>query len=222
MITAVIPVYNEPKVLEFRARLIHALNNLPYMAGYWDIVWVVGDPQAFAQLENASGGCERIIYEKDRGLGRALTLGFRAVDPSSEWVLTMDSDLQQLPEEIPALWEVFLEDNDTPDIIIGAKGIFDSRGRTKRLVSKIFYWALRTLHGVKVRDMGSNFRLYRRWVRRQLPLEEAPSGFKFMQWALFKAWDIGANVIEIPTTFTERTAGKSKMSLWRELRERLL
>src|SRR6266567_8502887 len=116
MISCVIPVYQEPNILEFRKRLFRALNRdgMPYQR---EIIWSIGDVSDFVQLTNVTLVGEKIIYEPDRGLGRALKLGFRAVNPSSEWILTMDSDLQQLPEEIPLLWKFA---DGRYDIVIGA------------------------------------------------------------------------------------------------------
>lgn len=222
MLSVVIPVYREPNILEFRQRLVSAL---VHITKEWEIIWCVGDPLTYQQLCGV-GSClpEKVIYEQDRGLGRAISLGFKNVSPSSEWILTMDSDLQQLPEEIPKLWNMTLRDCNEEvcyDIVIGSKELNDSRGLSKRLLSKALYWAIRHRRGIAVRDMGSNFRLYRRWIVRRLPAYP-PAGYQFMQWSLIEAHGQGANIVEVPTTFAPRTAGKSKMSMWRELRERLL
>ncbi len=231
MISAVVAVYNEPDVLEFRQRLVHVIANLPALVGGYEIVWVVGDPLSLAQLIACipRNGSEKVLYERDRGLGRALTLGMQAA--VGDWILTMDSDLQQLPEELPRLWKEASEQycgspscHYPVDMIIGAKGGVDSRGRFKRLASKALYKMYRTRYGgLKVRDMGSNFRLYRAWIARNaLDFSSAPNGYEFLQWSLVEAWRSGAVIVEVPTTFAVRKTGRSKMSIRREIKERFL
>jgi dolichol-phosphate mannosyltransferase/apolipoprotein N-acyltransferase len=77
--------------------------------------------------------------------------------------------------------------------------------------------------GLPVRDCTAGYRAYRREVLEALPVAAVVSnGYCFQVEMAYRAWREGFRVAEVPITFTERTAGVSKMSgrivaeaLWR-------
>ncbi len=219
MISAIIPAFNEEGcIIEFANRLETALKDLDEQ---FEIIFMVGGTDSTYALlvdwrKNRSNVW--IIYEKERGLGTAIVKGFAYLHRMSEWVLTMDSDLQQLPEEIYKLWNR----RAYSDVVIGSKGELDSRSFFKRVISKLLYRMYRYTHDIQVRDMGSNFRLYWRKVIKALPLKDAPPGYQFQQWSLLQIWKAGFGILEVPTTFNPRMTGKSKLSMWHELYERFI
>ena len=221
MISAIVPAYNEEGcIIEFAARLYISLKTLKEP---FEIIFMVGGTDNTHSLlvdwrEKLECSNIWIIYEKERGLGTAITKGIAFIHRHADWTLTIDADLQQLPEEIRLLWKR----RHFADLIIGSKGKIDSRKWYKRVLSKLLYGLYRYTHGIPIRDMGSNFRLYSRTLLTYLPLEEAPLGYKFQQWAILKAWSAGFEIIEVPTTFNPRTTGTSKLSIWSEVWERLI
>jgi dolichol-phosphate mannosyltransferase len=66
---------------------------------------------------------------------------------------------------------------------------------------------------VPVQDATAGFRIYRRAVLEELPLDEINSaGYGFQIEMLWRTWLAGFRVSEIPIIFTERREGVSKMS----------
>lgn len=156
-----------------------------------------------------------ILIQNEQGLGCALTAGMKQA--KGDWILTMDADGQHDPRDIAKLWQYRTD----WDLIIGGKPrVGDSRSLFKRLASKAYYHYVKP-KGYDIKDLGSNFRLYAKWLIEDYLLKKGPRGFNFLQWALMQAAVLNAGMIEIPVSFNQRLAGKSKMSYRRELIERL-
>lgn len=79
-------------------------------------------------------------------------------------VVTMDSDLQYPPEEIPALLAGFGEG------VMVVSGVREQRRDpwVRRLITRLLSWWLGRRTGVRLRDFGSMFRAYDRRVVEQL------------------------------------------------------
>ena len=116
-ISAVIMLYNEEEVIdEFSERLLKSLRALPLD---YEVIFVVeGTDMTLEKVKNLSNADPRIKidYNEERlGLGKAMKKGLRLVDPGSNYVLTIDSDLNHDPEEIIRLLEASKE----ADVVVG-------------------------------------------------------------------------------------------------------
>ncbi|MBU3928840.1 MAG: glycosyltransferase, partial [Bacteroidetes bacterium] len=74
-------------------------------------------------------------------------------------VITMDSDLQDSPEEIPGLFNMITEQN--LDIVSGWKKKRYDSTLTKNVPSKIFNWTSRKLFRSKLHDMNCGLKAYK-------------------------------------------------------------
>jgi len=104
-------------------------------------------------------GLRLVILRANCGKSAALAAGFRACT-GSHAVLTLDADLQDDPEEIPAMLEMLGEDY---DLVSGWK----RRRRdpwTKRLPSRIFNTITAWVTGIRLHDFNCGFKAYRRPV----------------------------------------------------------
>jgi dolichol-phosphate mannosyltransferase len=69
------------------------------------------------------------------------------------------------------------------------------------------------LLGVPVRDATGGFRIYRRRVLEGIDLATvASAGYCFQVDLLWRAWQAGFQVVEVPIRFVERVSGVSKMN----------
>lgn len=104
-----------------------------------------------------------VTHERNRGKGRALKTGFqRARELGYKYALTIDSDGQHYPEDIPAL----LQGKGERTLVVGSrsrKGAHSSGSFANRFSN--FWFCLFT--GVKLPDTQTGFRLY--------PLDKLPS-----------------------------------------------
>lgn len=156
----------------------------------------------------------RILYAEDPGgLGRAFRRGFAAISPDSDYVLTMDADLNHQPEEIPRLLRAARDRN--ADILVGSRfvegGRVDGTPRWKLFLSGTLNVIMRIVFGLRVRDKTSGFRVYRAEALRRLEFEN--DNFACAPEILIRANSLGMSICEEPIHFIFRTAGKSKMHL---------
>jgi glycosyltransferase involved in cell wall biosynthesis len=106
-----------------------------------------------------------VRLRRNFGKAAALCAGFDHC--RGEIVVTMDGDLQDVPEEIPRMLAA-LEEADL-DLVSGWK-----RQRkdplSKRVPSKLFNWVTRKLADVDLHDFNSGFKAYRREVLEQVAI----------------------------------------------------
>ena len=161
-ISVVVPLYNEeeslPELLAWidRVAAAHAFTYEAILVddGSSDGSWAVVERLA-AQYPTLRG----IRFSRNYGKSAALYCGFAAA--RGEVVITMDADLQDTPEEIPALRRMILEEG--YDLVSGwKKKRHDPIG--KRWPSKFFNWTARAATGIRLHDFNCGLKAYRRKV----------------------------------------------------------
>lgn len=135
-----------------------------------------------------------IEFPQNRGKGAALMAGFNyAVDNRYRSVLTIDADLQHLPEEIPRFYAL----DNGHRIVIGTRKMdlkimpFD-RWLTNNLTSMI----ISIFSTQRVRDSQSGFRLIPTELLEAMELKTV--GYDFESEMLFKAGAVGCAMAETP------------------------
>ena len=83
-------------------------------------------------------------------------------------MITMDADLQDFPEEIPALYNMLK--NKKADIVSGWKENRQDNKLTKNLPSKLFNGVARKTSGVKLHDFNCGLKAYRWEVTQNIEL----------------------------------------------------
>ena len=91
-----------------------------------------------------------IRFSKNYGKSQALHAGFKKAQ--GDFVVTMDADLQDSPEEILPMINKMKEKN--LDLISGWKKKRYDSILFKNLPSKLFNWAARRLSGIKLHDFN--------------------------------------------------------------------
>lgn len=161
-ISVVVPLYNEeeslPELLAWidRVAAAHAFTYEAILVddGSSDGSWAV--VERLAALYPTLRG---IRFSRNYGKSAALYCGFAAA--RGEVVITMDADLQDSPEEIPALRRMILEEG--YDLVSGwKKKRHDPIG--KRWPSKFFNWTARAATGIRLHDFNCGLKAYRRKV----------------------------------------------------------
>jgi undecaprenyl-phosphate 4-deoxy-4-formamido-L-arabinose transferase len=208
-ISAVVPVHNEEGNLdELHRRLDAALASLgrPY-----EIVYVddgSADGSAAILLEIRRRHPDRVVVlqlYRNYGQFRALTAGFERV--RGEVVVTLDSDLQNPPEEIPRLLACL--EKGGYDVVNGwRRDRQDSAFR--RLASRVANRIAASLTGVRMRDYGCMLRAYKREVVKQVAAchEQSP-------YIPTLANALARRAAEIEVAHAPRRSGESKYSLWK-------
>lgn len=137
-----------------------------------------------------------INFPVNQGKGAALMAGFRyAIRESYRSVLTIDADLQHLPEEIPPFYAL---DNGNR-LIMGTRNISRSvmpfdRWLTNNLTSLI----ISIFSTCRVRDSQSGFRLIPSSVLKAIDLKT--TRYDLESEVLFKAGVVGCDIAEVAIT----------------------
>ncbi len=161
-ISVISPVYKAPKILpELVARLEKALSEITNSFEViliddgcpWDS-WTV-----IEELAKSFKFIKGIKLSRNFGQHYAITAGLDYA--KGEWVVVMDCDLQDQPEEIHKLYSEAQQNNF--DIVLAAR---ENRkdNPLKKLFSKFFYRSLSYLSGAKYDHRVANFGIYSRKV----------------------------------------------------------
>jgi len=184
-LSIIIPVFNEEEsILELIEEIQGVMKDLS--TDYEVIIIDDGsNDDSYDKIKSFADKDSRIVgvrFRRNYGKAAALSEGFRI--SRGKMVITMDSDLQDDPAEIPALIEKLDEDY---DVISGWK-----KNRkdpwTKKFPSKIFNLATRIMSGIKIHDFNCGLKIYRSEVvktvkvygelHRYIPVLAKLAGFK--------------------------------------------
>jgi glycosyltransferase involved in cell wall biosynthesis len=209
-ISVIIPLYNEaeslPKLFEWVQKVMNE-NNFSYEIifvndGSTDSSW-----QVINELKQKSDCIHAISFRKNYGKSPALYCGFDKA--KGDVVITLDADLQDSPDEIPALFAMVK--NEDYDLVSGWKKKRYDNAVTKNLPSKIYNAFARKVTGLKLHDMNCGLKAYRNEVvknievygemHRYIPYLAKNAGFG----------KIGEKVVE----HRKREFGKTKFGLER-------
>ncbi len=209
----IIPTYNESE--NVRGIVPAALAQSPAVD-----VLVVDDnsPDGTGDIVEAMAKAEPRIHLLRRagklGLGTAYIAGFKwGLERGYDFLMEMDADFSHDPREIPN----FLKAIENADVVLGSRykdGIRVVNWPLSRLVlSKGASLYVRWITGLPVMDPTGGYKCFRRVVLESMQLDNIRSnGYAFQVEMTYQAWMAGFRIVEIPITFTDRYAGKSKMS----------
>ena len=185
-ITIIIPLLNEEESLpELHAWIVRVLEKAKLSFevifvddGSTDASWTTID--TLAKKHPSTKG---IRFARNFGKSQALHAGF--AQAKGEVVFTMDADLQDSPDELPAMYQRLLEEN--LDILSGWKKKRYDSVLFKNLPSKLFNWAARRSSGIYLHDFNCGLKAYRKEVvknievfgemHRYIPVLAAHEGF---------------------------------------------
>ncbi|HXG91311.1 MAG TPA: glycosyltransferase family 2 protein [Blastocatellia bacterium] len=161
-ISVVIAVYNEIASLdELCQRLSVVLDDF---ADDYEIIFVDDGStdrsiEKLKELRAINPRVRYIRFRRNFGKSAALAAGFRMA--RYPIIVTMDGDLQDVPEQLPLLVKK-LEEEDY-DLVSGWRHKRQDK-LTKRIASKIYNGVTSALTGVRLHDINCGFKAYRREV----------------------------------------------------------
>lgn len=185
-ISVVIPLFNEeeslPELCSWITRVMQA-NHFSYEViliddGSTDGSW------EFIEKKSAADPCFKgISFQRNYGKSAALNEGFRAAQ--GDIVITMDADLQDSPDEIPALYQMVKGEGH--DLVSGWKKVRHDP-LSKTIPSRFFNWFTSKVSRIKLHDFNCGLKAYNKNVvksievygemHRYIPLIAKWAGFK--------------------------------------------
>ncbi len=159
-ISVVIPLYNEDEsLIELSDWIVKVMQSNHFLYeiifvddGSTDDSWSV-----IAGLSQNNSNIKGLRFRRNYGKSAALNEGFKIA--VGKVVITMDSDLQDSPDEIPGLYSMIIERD--LDIVSGWKKKRYDSTLTKNIPSRLFNWTSRKLFGSKLHDMNCGLKAYK-------------------------------------------------------------
>ena len=143
-----------------------------------------------------------VTHTVNRGYGGALRSGFGAA--SKEIIFYTDGDAQYDPSEMEALWQKMAPGT---DLVNGFK-ISRADPLHRIIIGRIYHHTVKTLFGLRVRDVDCDFRLLRRSIFDTVRLEKN-SGVICLE-MMKKIQDAGFTIVEVPVHHYHRAHGHSQ------------
>jgi len=213
MISAVVPVFNEEESLPHFFKEL--LKYLPKLDKEYEVVFIDDGStdnslEILKDFEKKDKNVKIFGFRRNQGKAEALTLGFEKA--KGDYIVTLDADLQDRPEEISKLF--IKVKNREFDVVSGwRKDRQDSFLRT--VPSKVFNLLVVFFRGLKLHDYNSGLKVYTKEAAKSLHLYGGMHRF-----IPILADMNGFKVGEIPVKHSKRLYGKAKYGLsrlWKDL-----
>ena len=159
-LSIIIPLYNEEESLpELTAWVeqVMVANNYSFELLFIDDGSRDNSWEVIQQLAAAKPFVRAIRFRRNYGKSAALFCGFEAA--KGEVVVTMDADLQDSPEEIPALYKMITEEG--YDLVSGWKKKRYDSTFAKNIPSKLYNWTARRISKIKLHDFNCGLKAYK-------------------------------------------------------------
>jgi len=186
-LSIVVPLYNEEESLP---ELCSWIKSVVDQQGYTYEVLLIDDGsrddswKVIQSISAKNPNIKGIKFQRNYGKSAALNEGFKAA--KGDVVITMDADMQDSPDEIPALYQMITEDGF--DMVSGWKKKRYDNTLTKNIPSKLFNAVARKSSGIKLHDFNCGLKAYKKKVvkcievfgemHRYIPVLAKWSGFR--------------------------------------------
>ena len=208
-ISIVIPLFNEEESLPELCSWIEKVmnkNNYSYEVfliddGSKDSSW-----QVIEELSVKNSSIKGVKFRRNYGKSAALNIGFQKA--SGDVVITMDADLQDSPDEIPALYDKIMKEDF--DLVSGWKQKrYDPLSKT--IPTKLFNWAARKASGIYLHDFNCGLKSYKNTVVKSVEVH----GEMHRYIPVLAKWAGFANITEQVVEHQTRKYGETKFGLER-------
>jgi len=207
-ISVIAPVYNEEECIAAFCEKVHAA--LSEMEWSYEILLVDdgssdGTWRIMCDMATRIPHLRLIRFRRNFGQTAAMSAGFKHA--RGNIFITMDSDLQNDPYDIPKLIELMEED---VDVVSGWRKDRKDRFLSRRLPSMLANMLISKITGVSLHDYGCTLKAYRKEVMENVHLYGEMHRFI----PALASW-VGGRIVEVPVNHYARQAGQSKYGISR-------
>ena len=211
-LSIVIPVYNEEESLELLYNSI--INNLENTNLNFEIIFIDDGSSdkswnVIKAISEKKTNLSSIKFRKNYGKSDALDAGFKA--SNGKYVLTMDADLQDDPNEIYPLFKMINQEN--YDLVSGWKKKRNDP-LSKTIPSKFFNLVTRIFSGIKLNDFNCGIKIYKKELINSINLY----GEMHRYIPLIAKWNGYDKIGEKIVNHNKRKFGKTKFGMERYIR----
>jgi glycosyltransferase involved in cell wall biosynthesis len=221
-VSVIVPVYNEVAHVDELLQAIHA-------SPVKKEIIIVDDGSTDGTREKLQAmpladvnDVTVVFHEKNCGKGAAIRTALQYA--RGEYVLIQDSDLEYDPQDYPALLRP-LEQNQA-NAVYGVRPDRPERGLRFFLGAKLLTHLTNLLYGAGIHDEATCYKVFRRSLIAQIPLE--CRRFEFCPEVTAKLCRMDEKIAEVPIAYTPRSAGEGKkirhadgwLAIWTLLRHR--
>tara|TARA_B100000902_G_scaffold341958_1_gene345690 strand:- start:2337 stop:3284 length:948 start_codon:yes stop_codon:yes gene_type:complete len=208
-ISVVIPLFNEEESLpELIAWIVKVMGENDYSYeiiliddGSKDHSWNI-----IEELRVKNQNIKAVKFRRNYGKSAALNIGFSK--SQGDVVITMDADLQDSPDEIPALYNKIKKEG--YDLVSGwKKERYDPL--TKTIPTKLFNWAARWASGIYLHDFNCGLKAYSNNVIKSIEVY----GEMHRYIPVIAKWAGFSNITEQVVKHQSRKYGETKFGLER-------
>ena len=208
-ISIVIPLFNEEESLP---ELCSWIEKVMIQNSYSYEVFLIDDGSkdnswnVIEDFSTKNPAIKGVKFRRNYGKSAALNIGFQKA--SGDVVITMDADLQDSPDEIPALYNKIMKDGF--DLVSGWKQKrYDPISKT--IPTKLFNWAARRASGIYLHDFNCGLKSYRNTVVKSVEVH----GEMHRYIPVLAKWAGFAKITEQVVEHQSRKYGETKFGLER-------
>ena len=204
ILSVVVPVFNEEENLPILIpKLVEVLKTLPFP---YEMIFVEdgssdGSGRILKEMASQHPSLRVLRFKENRGLSTALVAGMR--EARGEKIVTLDSDLQNDPADIPRLLEYL----DRYDMATGWRREREDQW-LKKISSKIANGVRNRLSGENIKDSACTLRAFKRECIQEIPVFNGMHRFLS---TLVKME--GYRIVEVPISHHARRFGRSKYNI---------
>jgi glycosyltransferase involved in cell wall biosynthesis len=209
-VSVIVPVYNEHESLNLlHQKIVAVLSQLDLT---WEVIYIDdgstdGSTAILKEINHVDPHVIVVVQRRNFGKSAALAIGFELAH--GETLVTMDADLQDEPAEIPNLLSKLDEGY---DVALGWR-LKRVDPWSKKLPSLIANTVTTLMTGLKIHDMNSGLKAYRRECMDRIHLYG-----DMHRYIPIIAHFAGFRIAEVPVVHHERQFGYSKYSTGRFIR----
>jgi len=207
LISIIVPLYNEEN------SILNVLSRIPNHFRYEIIIVDDGSTDnSISEISKVNDKNIKILkHDENKGYGTALKTGI--MNCKGDIIVTMDSDGQHDPQEIPLLVRPIIKNQ--ADLCIGSRYWGDSNYKIPlhtRIGEYFIDFMLWMLFNQRVGNNQNGFRAFRRELS-DLIINIKNEGMGFTTELLFEFAYRGLKIVEIPIKLNNRKFGKSNVKL---------
>jgi len=208
-LSIVTPIYNEAEnIKELINRLLTVLRSLE---NDYEIILVddCSSDNSLKILKEEASNDEKIkVISFRRNFGQTAALAAGIKRARGDVLVTLDSDLENDPNDIPKLLDKI---NNGYDIVSGwRKNRWQNKKFSRKLTSELANWLTRKISGVEIHDLGCTLKAYRSEIIKEVKLYGEMHRFM----AILAYWQ-GGKLCEVEVNFQPRQHGRSTYGLER-------